>query len=362
MVVSKRIQLPASSIYTFVIEGTDIKLTYSRSDVKDTDAVSLQILRDDTVQTVKKKLLIELNRVYPTTVAYEEIFMNAHVVSMPDPAQLFRDSLPSTHTTLSREEILATCSKYGSRNPSSNKDKYTLSDFVTFFEPTRKLVAIGAKYAEHKYPFFIPDPREPNALTGNNIELDFSETQLFFQYGDLADNVIYVNIAQSALSNSHPGQHERILRTFYRSLQYTHGIVNFAQLNDKHNELVENTNAALTEKTERAFNSVQMFHDIYNSRTEELPWTRGISAISFSIKSASFPLDSIFKSVHSSRLTPLIKYTPGNRREPIYRIYSERVAPDGKKIAYLHEKKNHKVGAGTWQSGASQLVYSVQTQ
>ncbi len=354
--------------YTFVIVGTNIKLTFTgnsftntkRSENSAEHKVNMQILRDDTIQTVKKKLLMQLNRVYPTDVAYEELFLTAYAVSMPDPAQIFREALVALKTDqrvyLTQTEVSILCKKYGCNTPAlalNKTDKYYLSDFISVFqEPTRKLVAIGAKFAEHKYPFFIPDPSIP---VTSDIELDFSETQLLFQYGELSDNVIHVNIAQHSLSDSEPGQHESILRTFYRSLQYTHGIVNFAQLNEKHAELVEHTNAAITEKTERAFKSVQVFHDIYATRTEEMPWmSRGIMSIHFALNTNStqgFPLESIFKSVHSSRQTPLIKYTPGNRREPIYRIYSERVSPNGQKIAYLPEKKITKLARELGKSG-----------
>ncbi len=341
--------------YSFVIEGTDIVLKFSRKPPSD----GMEILRDDTVQTVKKKLIMELNRVYPTDVAYEELFLTGYVASeIKDTADFFRSALREGQTALSRSDIERLCRKHGSNVPDDNKDKYKLADFVGFFKPTRKLVVIGATYAEHKYPFFIPHPSELNEK--DDVELDFSETQLLFQYGELVDNVIHVNIAQTTLSKSQPEQHERILRTFYRALQYSHGIVSVAQLNDSHNALVANTNAAITEKTERAFNSVQLFHDIYNTRTEEMPWTtRGISSVSFSVNHTygtnTFPLESIFKSVHSSRSIPMIKYTPGNRREPIYRIYSERVSPNGQKIAFLHEKKITKLAREMGRAGQVSL-------
>ena len=123
--------------YTFVIVGTDIKLTFTGNTLSSEHEHTTQILRDDTIQTVKKKLLMQLNRVYTTDVAYEELFLNAHVnVNSLDPAQLFRDALMAKGNTsyLSQSDVLVLCKKYGvDTNTAVNKDKYTLPEFTALF-------------------------------------------------------------------------------------------------------------------------------------------------------------------------------------------------------------------------------------
>ena len=74
--------------------------------------------------------------------------------------------------------------------------------------------------------------------------------------------------------------------------------------------------------------------------------SKGISNIRFIIhpkNSDIFPIEILFKLIHSNQLMPFIKYNPGNKRENIYRLYTgENIATNGKKIPILSEKKLYK--------------------
>ena len=52
---------------------------------------------------------------------------------------------------------------------------------------------------------------------------------------------------------------------------------------------------------------------------------------------SSLPLEVIFKNIHSTMKMPFIKFNPGNRRENIYRLYTEKKTNNGKHIPYLSE-------------------------
>ena len=47
------------------------------------------------------------------------------------------------------------------------------------------------------------------------------------------------------------------------------------------------------------------------------------------------PLDVIFKLLHATEMSPLIKYNPSQRQENIYRLFADKTAKDGRKIPYL---------------------------
>lgn len=51
------------------------------------------------------------------------------------------------------------------------------------------------------------------------------------------------------------------------------------------------------------------------------------------------PLDSVFKILRTSSQVPFIKYNPGARRENVYRLYTEKIAKNGKKIPYMNKNE-----------------------
>ena len=89
---------------------------------------------------------------------------------------------------------------------------------------------------------------------------------------------------------------------------------------------------------------VDLFYDIYYKSkkedklnyTEEYPQgIKKLHCIMHLTKHIKFPLDIIFKLIHASDKIPFIKYNPGSHREKIYRIYTNQISKDGKKIPKL---------------------------
>ena len=51
--------------------------------------------------------------------------------------------------------------------------------------------------------------------------------------------------------------------------------------------------------------------------------------------SFNLPLDVIFKLIHADKNIPLIKFNPGKKQENIYKLYSNKISINGRKIPYL---------------------------
>ena len=47
------------------------------------------------------------------------------------------------------------------------------------------------------------------------------------------------------------------------------------------------------------------------------------------------PIEVIFKLVHATETTPLIKFNPQSRQENIYRLFADKLTTDGRKVPYL---------------------------
>ena len=60
-----------------------------------------------------------------------------------------------------------------------------------------------------------------------------------------------------------------------------------------------------------------------------------MKAIIKPIYKINIPLEIVFKILHATQENPLIKYNPSSRQENIYRIFTDKIATDGRKIPYL---------------------------
>jgi hypothetical protein len=55
------------------------------------------------------------------------------------------------------------------------------------------------------------------------------------------------------------------------------------------------------------------------------------------------PIDVIFKLIHATQEFPLIKFNPETRQENIYRLYTEQLTADGRKIPFLNKVRYLKI-------------------
>ena len=78
---------------------------------------------------------------------------------------------------------------------------------------------------------------------------------------------------------------------------------------------------------------IHLFHDLYEN---PLKWEMsGIQSMSFTIHpihNRKYQIDLFLKLIQTSESLPFIKYNPGHRKENIYRLYTNTIATNGKKI------------------------------
>jgi len=132
---------------------------------------------------------------------------------------------------------------------------------------------------------------------------------------------------------------ERYISELYFPLLSKIGIFNKAQLFENQQRLLKDNKKIVKPDTMKLYDTIDLFYNMYYSRKSEIQYVdKGITSFHIVIhpESKSFlPLDSIFKNIHASAELPFIKYKPRNRKENIYRLYSEKISKTGKKIPYL---------------------------
>ena len=120
---------------------------------------------------------------------------------------------------------------------------------------------------------------------------------------------------------------------------YSKNIHSSAELQAKRGELMKLHAKIMTPKLDTYYQNVDMFYGVFEERKSELKYvSRGIKFIK-AVMSPGFalkiPLEVLFKVIRAGPQVPLIKYNPASRQENMYRLYTQSVATDGRKIPAL---------------------------
>jgi len=139
---------------------------------------------------------------------------------------------------------------------------------------------------------------------------------------------------------------EELIALFFPHLFHTHKIHSYEDWKQYHSE----SETTPTDDLSSSSSAMDVVYDIYN-QIPKLPMDRidktgsflkkGIRYFLFSIpsnlleKTIQIPLEYLFRQCTATKNIPYIQYNPGYKQEILYRLYSEKMAQNGKKIPYL---------------------------
>ena len=306
---------------------------------------------DDSISTIKIKILFEIKK----EISLEEIYLFCQKKETLNAVSIYQsltqnNKLPLTKVRLDqfisnivREENGTTFQK------PIDKEIYTFDDIFNMkFENKKYIVnkVLGQKFfiVDNEYPF-VCDPYDVTEYDkffekSARQSLTTLNSHLLLNTGDIIENSIYLCLAEDVLSylSRKEISEETTLKIYYPFL-YDKNINNIGNLNKNKNKLIENNNKILNKKTLESFKTIDMFYDIYYLRKTELNYiNKGIKYVKAILKpdfDIKVPLETIFKILHASKINPLIKYNPSSRQENIYRLFTDKISTDGRKIPYL---------------------------
>ena len=314
----------------------------------------MQIHRDDPIHVIKKKILRELNI---PLLCYGELYMFSNTEVSIFLHDLYmevtnNDSKPLTLSIIG--QLLMNLKIYNEETLSFfvdiNRPTITYNEFMkglsNYTDNIEVSIPIGQRFSLKRDLTFSSNPYhilqssplvfQPSV---NNPLLMF-DNHLLLTYGNIVNNTIYLCIADDVLKY---GEQNMIQDSFLLKSYFP--ILAKRDINSK-DDLIKNKPAIFTEtqklmhkKVFDRYTNIDIFHDTYNTRKEELKYTkRGLYSFDLTLHPVTkqiFPLDSVFKQIHATESMPYIKYNPGYRREPIYRFYSIERTKNGKKIPVL---------------------------
>ena len=191
---------------------------------------------------------------------------------------------------------------------------------------------------------FVVNPFDlwKKATINNKRKIQNFENDFLFHFGSLHNNTIFVATAEPVLEFLETQEIDvsQIMSMYYPSLQKLN-ITSKEDLIVEKQGLVENSRQKFYDMNLKTnFQTLSMFHTIFESKTQELPYEqRGIRDFFFILhpedRAKKMPLENIFKHIHATVQVPFIQYNPGLRQENSYRIFYNETAQNGKKIPYL---------------------------
>jgi hypothetical protein len=340
---------------------SELELDYIKKESIDIVFSPLLIHSDDSIRTIKLKIvqefqrnniLVGLEELYLFTEATKTLSMNAIYQKatqndmVPFTKELFfQYALHLQLDPFSAFETNAT----GERIDLLEKNVFDLDDW-TSLAPSEThqhkiYIPLGMKFQEeydfsfsaHPYQNHIwkeqvryqMDPKNPLLIFENTLLLNYT----------ISTN-IYVCLAKNTLlyANTHEIDQDYMCLLYYPFLKMKN-ITTLDLLNGQ-TELVKETKKQITKVFDKKNEIIDTFYLIHWNRKTDLVYkVQGIRTYHIKMKSSIYnktlPLDIVFKNIHATAETPFIKYNPGIRRENMYRLYSTKISANGKKIPVL---------------------------
>ena len=338
---------------------------YKRNDVEIIFSEKL-VHPDDTIRDVKHKIVNEVVEYYKNSnskdfpLSVEEIYMFGLSEKDLDMIKLYQEITENDTKPITKEKFFQYATNISTNPYKLDKgegdkgglynDIFTYDQWIELSESGLKKLytPIGMEFQNY-YDFLFPTNPYKNQLWTETIRYKSADKNplITLERSILLDYTKETNImvcfAKSAFTfaeknNINP---EYFCELYYPFL-FKSGLTNTSLLLESSLKLSEENKKYNNPVNTRKNQITQIYREIYWNAKEKLPYIeKGISEFSFTIRPydyvQNFPLDLLFRNLHASTTIPFIKYNPGNRRENMYRLYSNSISNDGRKIPSLNE-------------------------
>lgn len=323
-----------------------------------------QIHLDDTIETIKKKLLREITEnTTDILTSYDEMYLFYKTNKILNPENTYQILTQNKSIELTRERLVQYLLNVdGIRSEEIKKkeikDIYDYNDFLEIISsfstanqdtPLMHILAcpLGQKFVavEGTYPYTV-NPfnviQFDKFLERHATDLTTTTNQsLLMEYDDVFNNVIYFCLATDVLESIRQKElaEESSIKIYYPYLHEKE--INNLELflKSKTNLEIESRKLIEDQQFIDKIQNVDLFYNIFNGKVFELAYLengiKNINIILHPVYSFNLPLDVVFKLIHATKFVPFIQYNPGKRQEKIYRLYADKVATNGKKIPHL---------------------------
>jgi len=313
---------------------------------------------DDSIERIKLKLALAFSKQF----SLEEMYLFARTMQTATTDSVYDSLTQKGQLPLSYDMIREFASNLRDSNTGkpftldlpADKGAYSYDELSSLRLEENGFVVdapIGQQFALRTDIPFVTNPFQvsvPNPMLSDNArqKLTTLNSSLLLNAPAILNNTIYLCLAQDVLDKQEDNAKvtEDYMVGVYFPLLAEKSILSRDKLDAEHQQLIANTSTFLSKEDLKVFECVDLFFNLFahshtSKSSRSLDYKQsGIKSIKLTImqtRSAIIPLEVIFKSLHATQKYPLIKCNMDNKQENIYRIYSNSVSTDGRKIPYL---------------------------
>ena len=363
------IQTPTHKLFSHIF-NTEELATIKKKKIP-VSFTTQQIHFDDPIGIIKIKIQNEIGKM----VSIEEMYLfclKNETIDLFKTYQLLTQQkhIELTHTRLS--QFIRNLVRDTNGKPTDfplSKQSYSYQDLLdsninhnTFW--TTRVLGQTHFINDTEYPF-IANPYEVESYDTAVYEKVSRKsilnvnTKLLLDTGNIIGHNIYLCLAEDVLNTARVP--ENITLQIYYPYLYLQQITSLNVLLENRPMLIEN-NKKMANNTDDLFDAVTMMYDIYKLKKTDLPYKSvGIKFIQTLIHSEynkQIPIDTIFKLLHATQETPLIKFNSA-KQENMYRMYADKISTDGRKIPYLNKATIFKLVKNVAKQKMTVAVYIV---
>ena len=313
-----------------------------------------QIHPDDSISTIKIKISNEFNNAF----SLEEIYMFCMKEETMNASNIYQILTQNGKIELTKLRLMQFLSNLIREEDSSrlkidvpDKKIYDYTDILDLKLNNKKVwvnQVLGQKIfiVENEYPY-VSNPFDVNEFDefverASRRSLTTLNSHLLLNTGKIIGNNIYLCLAEDVLTRLSEKEIPELyaIKLYYPFLfKKTPPILSLDDIHKNRETWIEKNKSIITDSTIETFKNVDLFYDIYKERTSDLMYTKkGIKSIHVVLHPTyklKVPLEIVFKILHATEENPLIKYNPSVRQENIFRLYTEKISADGRKIPFL---------------------------
>ena len=350
----KRIDI--TQLYSLEPENHIFKKVFTNEEIKNIkdnnipiEFIDFKIYIDDSIEDIKRKIILA----YEKKISFNSIYLFGLQEENLNLVKVYQNLTQNERLELTKERLAQFLLNFTNIDIDVLEEKpiYNFEDLLELDLSSshilkkpigQKFIANDLKYQYTINPFdvitydrFLEEYADNIVSTQNsNLLLDFGHLKYSTIYLTLAEQVFKYE-EEKGLDKTFPTTTSKV----YYPFLFKDKITNSRELEKKKEDLLSSNKKLLNSNNIHKMKSVDLFHKLKESATIDFIST-GITNMEINLHpdvEFIMPLDIVFKLIHTQKGIPFIKYNPGNRKEKIYRLYSEDVSSDGRRIPYLNK-------------------------
>lgn len=369
---------------------TIFSAAFNKADIDDIMAQNINVFFideyiriDDNIHTVKIKIAQAINTLYETNnqiaiqkkIVTPEIFafiLRKHTINVKNIVQKIQKN--------GRIEQLYVNMYLTTQLPSKLKSYPRLVDDTSEMTLYDKIIhikhntvnpalAVPLGYPSMTENFdFTTNPFSPDKYNITDIDVNkllykikIYDTNVVFQSGDVINNDIYICLGSDVLKNINTSNADIKL---YYPIFGTEQIYTLSKFDEKYQQLLTNTDKEIVQLSPVTRN-VNLFYGMYKNKTPSDVFSLEFQNISFLKIEMVYeykihvPLDIIFKTIHATKTHPFIKYNLGSTKQSIYRLYTDKLTDDGRKVPFFNRPQLLKLVKDIGRTSNTVTIYSI---